>query len=235
MSQLIVDDGFVLHRFPYRETSVIAECFLQHHGRVSFVVKGVRTERSSLKGLLQPFTSLHFNARGKGQLKTLTLLEAIGSPIILHDTPLMCAWYINELLMRLLPKEEAHAHLFFIYRATLLALESSNSHEKHLRLFEKNLLEALGYALPLTHDANSHRTLVYDRYYQFIPEHGFVETAKSDAPDVFLGEDLQAIAHDQFSNATVLKAAKKLMRLAIWSLLGGKPLKTRELFKKMLN
>lgn len=233
MSVAIIDDGFILHRYPYRETSVIVECFLQHHGRVSMVAKGVRTERSPLKGLLQPFTPLHFNARGKGQMKTLTLVEASASPIILNGMPLMSAWYINELLMRLLPKEEHNSHLYFTYHATLLSLENSTTLEKTLRIFEKNLLEALGYELPLMHDADSRRAIVYDHYYQFIAEHGFVETNKREGNDVFLGEDLQAIANDQFSNPKALQAAKRLMRLAIWPLLGGKPLKTRELLKGM--
>lgn len=233
MSDTIVDDGFILHRHSYRETSFILECFLQHHGRVSMVAKGVRTERSPLKGLLQPFTPIHFNARGKSQLKTLTLAEPAASPIILEGTSLMSGWYINELLVRLLPKEEANHHLYFSYRATLLALESSNALEKYLRVFEKNLLDALGYSLPLTHDADSRREIIYDHYYQFIAEHGFVETQESDKPDVFRGEDLHAIANEHFISPKVLQAAKRLMRLAIRPLLGGKPLKTRELIQKM--
>lgn len=239
MKDTIIDDGFILHRTPYRETSFIIECFLQHHGRVSMVAKGVRTERSPLKGLLQSFTPIHFNARGKSHLKTLILAEPCASPIILNGMPLMSAWYMNELLIRLLPKEEANSHLYFIYHATLLALENSHELEKHLRIFEKNLLEALGYALNYTHDADSKREVVFDRYYQFIPEHGFIETSvetdKRDRLDIFLGEDLWAIYHDQFTNQKVLQAAKRLMRLAFRPLLGGKPLKTRELFKEMLN
>jgi DNA repair protein RecO (recombination protein O) len=235
MSLQVIDDGFVLHRFPYRDTSMIVECFLQHHGRMSFVAKGVRTERSALKGLLQPFTPLHFIARGKSQMKTLSLVEASAAPIILKGMPLMSAWYINELLMRLLPKEEHNSHLYFSYHATLLALESSNTIEKTLRIFEKNLLEALGYELPLFYDADSKHAIIYDHYYQFIPEHGFVMTAQQEGKDVFVGEDLIAIAHEQYSHERVLASAKRLMRLAIQPLLGGRPLKTRELFKKMLN
>lgn len=235
MNNAIIDDGFILHRYPYRETSVIIECFLQHYGRISLIAKGVRTERSLLKGLLQPFTPLHFSARGKSHLKTLTLVEAAASPIVLTGMSLMSAWYVNELLMRLLPKEEHNSHLYFSYHATLLSLENSKTIEKSLRIFEKNLLEALGYELPLTHDADTKHAIIYDRYYQFIPEHGFVESVKKESADVFLGEDLQAIANEQFANPKALQAAKRLMRLAIRPLLGGKPLKTRELFKEMLN
>ena len=230
---MIVDDGFILHRVPYRETSVIIECFMQHHGRISLIAKGVRAERSPLKGLLQPFTPLHFNARGKSQLKTLTLAEASASPIILKGISLISAWYINELLIRLLAKEEHNSHLYFCYHATLLALENSNTLEKALRIFEKNLLATLGYALPLTHDADTKHAIIYDHYYQFIPEHGFVESIQKENSDVFLGEDLQAIANEQFANARALRAAKRLMRLALRPLLGGKPLKTRELLKNM--
>ncbi len=239
MSTQIIDDGFVLHRFSYRETSVIVECFLQHHGRISFIAKGVRTERSRLKGLLQAFLPLHMIATGKSQLKTLSLIEPCAKPIILEKMSLMCAWYVNELLVRLLPKEESNPRLYFIYHATLLALEQAKGNatsiecQQALRLFEKNLLEALGYQLPLMHEANSGHVIIYDHYYRFLPEHGFVHVAQQEGADIFLGEDLQAIAHDQFSNLRVLHAAKRLLRLAIRPLLGGKPLKTRELFEKI--
>lgn len=234
MTQHLIDEGFILHRYPYRETSMILECFLQHHGRASFIAKGVRTARSSLKGILQPFLPLHIEARGKSQLKTITLAEPTGAPILLKEITLMSGWYMNELLMRLLPKEEAHARLYFIYRATLLALESDSMLEKALRIFERNLLESLGYALPLTHDVDSKRAIVFDHHYQLIPEHGFVITVQQEGKDVFIGEDLMAIAHDHYVNERVLASAKRLMRLAMRPLLGDKPLKTRELFKKML-
>lgn len=233
MSDSIVDDGFILHRSPYRETSVIVESFLQHHGRVSFIAKGVRTERSPLKGLLQPFTPLHLVARGKTHLKTLTLIEPSASPIVLKGMALMSAWYINELLMRLLPKEEHNSHLYFSYHATLLALENSKNIEKTLRIFEKNLLEALGYELPLSHDADTRHAIIYDHYYQFVPEHGFILSGNKEGQDIFLGEDLQSIANEQFNSPKVFQAAKRLMRLAIRPLLAGKPLKTRELLSNM--
>ncbi|MCD8525189.1 MAG: DNA repair protein RecO [Gammaproteobacteria bacterium] len=237
----LIDDGFILHRYPYRDTSLILDCFLQNHGRIHCVAKGVRTERSSRKGLLQAFSPLHLMMTGKSALKTLTNVESSGLPTQLIGMPLMCAWYINELLVRLCPKEEPHQHLYFSYRAALLALEmappDTRQHDcsKALRLFEKHLLSALGYALPLKEEARSHRAILYDHWYQFIPEHGLVLTTREDRIDSFLGEDIQAIQHDQYNNTRVLAAAKRLMRLALTPLLGGRPLKTRELWHEKNN
>lgn len=237
----ISDNGFVLHRYAYRETSFIIDIFTQHHGRISVIAKGVRNPKSPLKGLLQPFMPLHINAKGKSQLKTLTLCELYNSPIQLTDTDLISGLYLNELLMRLLHKEEISQHLFLIYHSTLLALEGKHNVEKALRIFEKNLLETLGYALPLLHEAETHREVEANSYYKFIPEHGLdlyitpeaASQSQTRDPGVFLGDDLINIHHDKFDAPEVLLAAKKLMRLALMPLLGNKPLKSRELFKSM--
>lgn len=234
----IIDNGFILHRLPYRETSLIVDFFLQHHGRLTVVAKGVRTERSRLKGILHPFSPIHVIAKGKSELKTLVLAESLSPSIFLKPMPMICACYINELMMRLLPKFESNIKLYFIYQATLIALENVSANEAHLdcekalRLFEKNLLEALGYAIPLTHESQFSRAIIYDQYYQFIPEYGFILSQRKEGIDIFLGETLHAIDQDQFSNQAVLKSAKRLFRLAIHPLLGEKPLKTRALFKK---
>lgn len=235
----ISDNGFVLHRYAYRETSFIIDVFTQHHGRVSVIAKGVRNPKSPLKGLLQPFMPLHINAKGKSQLKILSLCELYNSPIQLAGANLISGLYLNELLMRLLHKEEISQHLFLIYHTTLLALEGKRHVEKSLRIFEKNLLETLGYALPLLHEALTHREVQPDYYYKFIPEHGLEFCVlpvggllTANAP-IFLGEDLINIRNDKLDSPETLLAAKKLMRLAFAPLLGNKPLKSRELFRSM--
>ena len=237
----------MLHRYAYRETSFIIDIFTQHHGRISVVAKGVRNPRSPLKGLLQPFMPLHINAKGKSQLKTLTLCELYDSPIRLASGHLISGLYLNELLMRLLHKEEISEHLFLAYCSTLLALESKHQVEKALRIFEKNLLATLGYALPLLYEVETHRDIKPDNYYLFTPEHG-LDFYRSDELNtkqiaalppvvskdrVFLGKDLLNMHYDKFDSPETLLAAKKLMRLAFAPLLGNKPLKSRELFKSM--
>lgn len=240
MSNLhISDNAFVLHRFPYRETSFIVELLTQHHGRVSVVAKGVRSPKSLLKGVLQPFVPLRIEARGKSQLKLLTLAEACGAPLRLVGNGLMSGLYVNELLMRLLHKEEACHHLFLIYHATLLSLEVGQGIEKALRLFEKDLLIALGYELSLTREAYSHEEVAIKKYYRFIAEHGLQvcldevpkEQSQLNKTNIFLGRHLLAIAKDQLHDRETLLAAKRLLRLALAPLLGNKPLKSRELFK----
>lgn len=233
MALLLIDEGCVLHRYPYRETSMILEFFLQNHGRVSLLARGVRTQHSPLKGWLQPFAPLHIEAKGRHTLKTIIRIEPAGAPIFLQNRALLSGWYLNELLMRLLPKEEAHTVLYLTYRQTLCALSADTQVEKTLRIFEKNLLACLGYALPLLHEADSGKKIENTQYYQFIAEYGFVRVAQQIRRDIFIGEDLTAISEDDYPHARVLLSAKRLMRLALQSLLGGKPLKTRELFAEM--
>lgn len=222
-NHLIIDNAFVLHRYPYRETSFIVEFFTQYHGRISVISKGARGMKSPLKGLLQAFTPLQMHAQGRHALKTLTLAEACGSPITLMSRHMISGLYMNELLMRLLPKEEACATLFSIYHSALLSIS-----EVSLRIFEQTLLKTLGYALPL-------QLIDPEACYLFIAEQGFEPCYAHDnhKPTFFLGKHLCAIEKEDYVDITTIAAAKRLMRLAFAPLLGNKPLKTRELIKVM--
>lgn len=217
---MLTDYAFVLHRYPYRETSFIAELLTQHQGRISVVCKGAQRPKSPLKGLLQAFTPLVIHAQGQRCLKTLTLAEAVGPPIHLVYTELISGLYMNELLMRLLPKEESCETLFAVYRAGLLDMS-----ERSLRIFEHQLLKTLGYALPLQH-------IDPCQAYLFITEHGFEPCLVNmqGRPNYFLGQHLCAIARADYGEMSTLVAAKRLMRLAFQPLLGNKPLRSRELF-----
>jgi DNA repair protein RecO (recombination protein O) len=222
-NSLIANHAFVLHRYPYRETSFIVDFFTQSHGRISVIAKGIRSPKSPLKGLLQPFVPLTVHARGRHALKTLTLAEGSGPPISLMSTQLISGLYMNELLVRLLPKEEVCEYLFSTYYASLQALN-----EVSLRIFEQTLLKTLGYALPL-------QLLDPDCCYLFIAEHGFELCYEHEAhkPSFFLGKQLCAIEKEDYSDVATVNAAKRLMRLAFAPLLGNKPLKSRELYKQI--
>lgn len=158
----VVDQGYVLHSRRYRETSAIVDLFTKHNGRVSVVAKGVKSPKSKLKSVLQPFLKLQIHAKGKSQLKTLVAADAIDAPIVLTDTLLVSGLYLNELLVRLLHKDESDEVLYQCYEHTLTHL-TNVSLEIELRQFEKQLIESLGYQLPFRFDADSHEKIKADQ------------------------------------------------------------------------
>jgi DNA repair protein RecO (recombination protein O) len=233
----IVDQAYVLHSYRYRETSAIMDLFSLEHGRISVVAKGVKSPKSKLKSVLQPFLKLQIEARGKSHLKTLTMAEPIAAPIVLGGTRLVSALYVNELLVRLLHKEEVCERLFACYEHTIEHLQSS-SVEVLLRQFEKELVETLGYALPFDFTADTHQPICASENYLFVPEYGF--TLRDNEPvssklAVFSGQALQAISRGDFSSPEALKAAKQLFRLVLQPLLGNKPLKSRDILLAMMD
>ena len=214
---------FILHHRPYRETSLLLDVFSSEHGRVSLIAKGVRKARSISRGLLQLFSPVLLSWQGKSELMTLTTVESQSIPIQLQGTALLSGFYLNELLIRLLPKHDPHPQLYTIYQHTLLELERGNSQQKHLRLFEKKLLEELGYGLQF-------KEVMPDQFYLFYPEQGFVLSENNDEGIVFSGKSLLSLAAEQLEDAESLRDAKRLMRLALHALLGSQPLHSRKLF-----
>ena len=148
------EPAFVLHAYPYKETSVIVEAFTEAAGRVPMVAKGARRPRSELRGLLQAFQPLALSWAGTGELKTLVKAEWRGGLPLPTGAALLCGFYLNELLLKLLPREDPHPALYAEYAATLHALTRDvrpSTQAATLRGFELRLLAELGYALPLTH------------------------------------------------------------------------------------
>jgi DNA repair protein RecO (recombination protein O) len=221
--------AYVLHHRPYRETSVILDLLTEEHGRISAVARGVRQARSSLKPLLQPFIPLLITWQGKSELMTLLGAEANGYHRGLAGAGLLSGLYVNELLMRVLPKFDTHPGLYTIYQQTLLELADSGSLQKSLRIFEKNLLEALGYGLHLTHDIH-HQDIVAGHFYRYHIEQGFEPVPATENSGLFSGSSLLAFAADELHEASVLQEIKRLMRMALAPLIGQYPLRSRQLY-----
>lgn len=231
MHRIDLTPVYVLHTRPFRNTSLLVELFSKMHGRISVVARSARGPKSRYQGQLQLFTPILASWSGLHELKTLGHIELNGMPLQLNDKPLFCGFYINELLMRLLHKEDSHPQLFELYHDTLYRLERGELISKVLRTFEKKLLEDLGYGLPLTREAKTHALIQRDIYYQFVPNQGFYSCDfPAEGQNYFLGADLIAIAEEKFDTESVGFSAKKLMRLALSGLLGNKPLNSRELF-----
>lgn len=224
--------AYVLHARPYRETSLLLELFSKEVGRVAAIAKGARAKRSPLKGLLQPFTPIVISLIGKHALQIVRAAEIDGAPNYLTGQSLLSAFYLNELLLKLLQHGDAHSDLFLNYQKTILALTTAPNIEIILRLFEKNLLSELGYGLQLQQEAITGNDITENSFYQYQHQLGFIETKNNQNAHelIFSGKNLLAIALNQFHDDGVLRDAKKLFRYVLAILLGHRPLKTRELF-----
>jgi len=220
--------AYVLHTRPYRETSLLVEIFAREQGRLALVARGARRPRSPVRGLLQPFQPLRLSWFGKGEVRTLKQAEWQGGQLPLRGPALMCGFYLNELLLRLLPREDPHPVLFEHYQSALRALGEGAAAAPVLRRFEKALLRELGYALVLEHEAMSDTPIDPDAFYVYRPEHGPVRAEKGSGGVQLRGSTLLALARDDYSDPLALAEAKQLMRLLIAHQLGGESLQTRQ-------
>src|SRR5438034_11820208 len=147
--------GYVLHTYPYKETSLIVEAFTRSHGRVALLARGARRPRSAMRGVLLSFHPLRLGWSGSGELATLMQAEWAGGALLLGGRGLMCGFYLNELVLRLLPRDDPHEALFDAYSEALARLSAAQSFPAVLRSFEKRLLAELGYAPLLDREALS--------------------------------------------------------------------------------
>lgn len=231
--RITLQSAYILHYRPYRESSLIIDLFTQEHGRIALVARGVRTTRSRIRAMLQPFVPLLVSWQGKSELMTLSSVEACGVPFQLRGDCLLSGFYLNELLVRVLHKQDPHPRLYTIYHETLLELQRDKLQQKTLRIFEKKLLEEIGYGLQLQYDIPDGNPLIAESNYQFCIEQGFKLCQVNDnvPPSlVFLGKSLLALASEELDNIERLRDAKRLMRLAFAPLIGSQPLQSRKLF-----
>lgn len=227
------ESGFILHTYPFKETSVVAEVFTRGHGRVALIARGARRPASALRGLMQPFTPLLLSWFGKSDLKTLHAAEWQGGLIAPQGRALMCGFYLNELLLRLLARGDAHEALYERYTETLgLLAGEGGDHEKILRRFEKNLLAEIGYGATFDHEADTTAPIEAAARYVFQPERGALRAGGQHGCPVS-GQTLLDLAADRFDNPTTLVEAKALMRTLINHTLGAKPLYTRQLLREL--
>lgn len=230
--------AFVLHNYPYRETSLVLEVFSRQHGRVALVARGARRPRSALRGLLMAFQPLSLSWFGKHELRTLHSAEWQGGQPQLRGTALLCGFYLNELLINLMARDDPHERLFDYYQMTLQRLAHEDNHAATLRRFEKRMLQELGYALLLEQEAGTGQPIDPALRYRYVVEHGALpersEAAHGGAQGLpVLGKTLQDMAADDYSDALSAQQSKQLMRLLLNHHLAGKPLHTRELIKDL--
>jgi DNA repair protein RecO (recombination protein O) len=206
--------AFVLHAHPYRETSLIIEALTADHGRVALVARGAKRPRSELRGILQAFQPLTLSWAGAGEIKTLIRAEWRGGLPLVSGSALLCGFYLNELLLKMLPREDAHPQLFHDYQDTLRKLADGADQAPALRQFEVQLLAQLGYALPLTHEVDSGLPVDPAARYYYAFDRGPRVAAAEPRRDYPLvrGTTLLALARQDFSAPDAAAEAKRLMR-----------------------
>jgi DNA repair protein RecO (recombination protein O) len=222
--------AYILHTRPYRDTSMLVDFLTPEFGRVTAVARGVRTRKTLKRNLLNPFARLLISFQGKSNLKLLTHFEREGAHFPLIEKHLFSGFYVNEILVRLLPELDAHPDIFQLYETTLAALSAQKDLEATLRQLELQLLIGLGYGVDFCCDTSGD-VITADKDYALDPLSGFSPVVSAQVPVLlFSGQHIQQIALQDFSVPQVRHCAKKITRLLMRPLLGGKPLMSRALF-----
>ena len=232
------EPAFVLHSYPYKESSLIVEVFARHRGRVGLLARGARRPRSAIRGVLLAFHPLRLSWSASAELGTLTGAEWSGGQAALSGQSLMCGFYLNELLLKLLPREDAHERLFDAYAEGLARLAAGQDHAAVLRGFERRLLTELGYAPLLERDAATGLPVQAALRYAYEPERGPLATEGTGARAgihamTVSGQTLLDMACDDYARHETREEARRLMRWLIGARLGAQPLHTREVLLEL--
>jgi DNA repair protein RecO (recombination protein O) len=219
---------YVLHTYPFKETSLVVELFSKEFGRIAAVAKGARRPHSAMRGMLQSFQMLSGAWSGKNELKTLHSLDWNAGLTLLKGEALMCGFYMNELLLRLLPREDAHENLFEYYANALQTLSNGADLAVTLRRFELKLLQEMGYAVPLLQDEND-VAIEADKNYRYEAEYGACDLNATKNGVQLSGKTMRDMAQDDYADAATQSQSKQLMRYLLAHYLGDKPLHTRQL------
>lgn len=226
--QVLLERAFVLHQRPYRDSSQLLECMTASHGRMGLVARGSRRAGRGQRALLQPFAPLKVSWVRRGDLGRLTQVEAEGPSHALEGQRLLSGFYVNELLLRLTARGDPNPDVFSCYSRCLAQLGGAQSVARTLRVFELELLRALGYGLELDGDSTTGEPLRADLNYVYELEQGFRRAEPHDEDvDRYPGRDLLALRDLTFDDDASLRTAQRLLGRALKAHLGDRPLKSR--------
>jgi len=226
--------AFVLHSYPYKETSLIVEVFTRDYGRVPLMAKGAKRPHSQLRGVLQTFQPLQVAWSGKSEVRTMVSAEWVGGLRPLERSALLCGFYLNELLVKLLARDDPHAALFDYYVAALNQLAHDEPAAIVLRKFELGLLKETGVAGNLSFLATIGKAVQSDKSYVVDPERGSREALISDTMPVVLGKTLLDMEAGDYTDTATQQQSKLLMRHLLSHHLNGLTLNTRQILIDLL-
>ncbi len=228
-----IDDepAFVLHSHAFKETSLLVEVLSRNHGRVALVARGARRPRAALRGVLIAFQPLDVGWFGQSEVRTLAKAEWQGGQPLLGGQALLCGYYVNELLLKLLPRDDPHPLLFDAYQAALRGLSMGPPYQVVLRRFEMALLRELGYGLTLDVVAETGAAISPGQNYAYIIERGPVPCENEAGQGIVVpGRFLLNMAADDWLDPETLSHGKALMRYLIQHYLGNQMLQSRRVF-----
>lgn len=221
--------AFLLHRREYQDSSLILELFTRDYGRISLLARGARKRRDVSH--FQIANRLQLGWSGRSELKLLTTIESRALEV--PDSCLIAVFYLNELLMYLLPKQDPYAELFELYQRTLLQIDP-DSLEPLLRSFEYNMLSHMGLMPDLSIESEDGLALREGSVYRLNPAQGLFRAAEQESA-AYTPQQLNAIQCGDFSSPSVLQSAKRLMRSIIDFNLQGRALQSRVFYQQMIN
>ncbi len=232
--RILGQPAFVLHSYPYKETSLIVDMFTRDFGRIGLVAKGAKRPHSKLRGALQTFQPLSTSWSGKSELRTLIDAEWVGGMLPLEKTALLCGFYLNELLVKLLARDDPHPVLFDHYVSTLNQLAHDEPAQTVLRKFERALLKETGVAADLSRCTSTRGPVEAGSDYVVDPERGARVARVSDTWPVVAGKTLIDMENEDYGDPVTQMQSKQLMRFLLAHQLGGTPLNTRQILIDLL-
>ena len=211
--------GFILHKRPYRNTSLLLDVFTREFGVLRAIMRGGKKQQH-----LQLYTPIWFELNLKNELAIAYKAEAKQACMLFCGKGALIGFYVNELIMRMLYPYDPQPGIYNQYQSLLLELNQDVllAIQAHLRQFELYLLKELGYGLCFSREAIKNESIIPTKNYRFIAGQGFINS-----PQGISGEVLLAIDQGNWQDKTVLKVAKYVLRHAISHALGGRELKSR--------
>ena len=233
-----VHSCYILHMRNYRETSLLLQVFSMIHGRVDLVAKGAKRRSNSRRFLFKPYQRLRLGWTIRGELGTLTQIEADAKMIVWKPRQIMSGFYINEIILRLLHKHEAHPDLFTAYDTVLAKLSRDYPEAAIIRYFEKRLLQSLGYGLILDQPMGAGGSIDVDAQYYYQHDSGPLLNPPDSGNYVAISGRALIALHQETIDANdeiVRSETKALMRTVLGIYLGNKPLASRRLYSAYLS
>lgn len=228
-SKVLDQAGFVLHAWPYKETSLLVDVFTRDYGRISLVAKGAKRPFSQLRGVLHTFQPLRLGWSGKGEIKTLIQAEWVAGLLPLEREALISGYYLNELVLKLLLRDEPQVELFERYLICLTSLAQGMETNQVLRQFELQLLKAAGLLGDISWCEQTQGRVQEHQYYVCDPAAGIRLAHTEEFLPKVSGKTLLNLVQARLNDAQTLQESKLLMRYLLSYHLHGKSLSTRQI------